>query len=211
MARSSRNSAAAALAVALVLAASVSASAHRRDEYLQAARIAIDPGRVRVEIDLTPGISVAEDVLRDIDRDRDGAISTAEADAYVGRIAAGVSLDVDGAPLRVQVTGRAFPAVGAIRNGEGVIQIQFAAPIDPLAPGAHRLHFRNTNRPDIGVYLANALVPVSDRVTVTNQSRDYNQRSLDVDYLLHEDGREGWWRVGLAAAGLVALLAVIVQ
>ncbi|HXI29434.1 MAG TPA: hypothetical protein VNG89_13440, partial [Vicinamibacterales bacterium] len=48
-------------------------SAHRRDEYLQAARLAIDPGRVQIELDLTPGIALAEAILADIDRNRDGS------------------------------------------------------------------------------------------------------------------------------------------
>src|SRR5262249_39569825 len=42
----------------------------------------------------------------------------------------------------------------------------------------------------VSVYLANVLVPASDRVDVTNQRRDYNQRELDVDYVLrNEAGR----------------------
>ena len=35
-------------------------SAHRRDEYLQAACLAIDPDRVELALDLTAGIAVAE-------------------------------------------------------------------------------------------------------------------------------------------------------
>ena len=45
------------LALALTIAGGAGVSAHRRDEYLQAARLAIDPGRVQLELDLTPGIA----------------------------------------------------------------------------------------------------------------------------------------------------------
>ena len=56
--------------MALVLAAiaAVPASAHRRDEYLQAARIAIEPGRVLASLVLTPGIAIANGLLGEIDR-----------------------------------------------------------------------------------------------------------------------------------------------
>jgi hypothetical protein len=47
------------LLAAIVLAAGAGLSAHRHDEYLQAARIAIDPDGVRLELSLTPGIAVS--------------------------------------------------------------------------------------------------------------------------------------------------------
>ena len=38
-------------------------AAHRLDEYLQAARIAVDVDRVGVELDLTPGVAIAPSVM----------------------------------------------------------------------------------------------------------------------------------------------------
>ena len=63
------------IAAALMVGAGSATSAHRRDEYLQAARIAVDPDRVRIELDLTPGIEVADGVIAGIDTDRSGTIS----------------------------------------------------------------------------------------------------------------------------------------
>src|SRR5215468_9979956 len=56
--------------------------AHRLDEYLQATLVSIEPGEVHLQINLTPGVAVAEEVLALIDRDRNGTISTNEAAAY---------------------------------------------------------------------------------------------------------------------------------
>jgi hypothetical protein len=53
-------------------------SAHRLDEYLQSTLVAIEAGDVRLQINLTPGVAVAAQVLALIDRDRDGAISRKE-------------------------------------------------------------------------------------------------------------------------------------
>ena len=65
---------------------SPAADAHRLDEYLQATRIALSPDRIRLEIDLTPGVIVAPSVLDAIDADRDMHISAAEADAYAAQV-----------------------------------------------------------------------------------------------------------------------------
>src|SRR4051812_45984017 len=46
-------------------------SAHRLDEYLQAARLGIGTERVELELDLTPGSSVANVIIAGIDRNRD--------------------------------------------------------------------------------------------------------------------------------------------
>jgi hypothetical protein len=166
-------------------------SAHRLDEYLQAARVGIDPDRVTVELDLTAGVAVADRVLAGIDRDRDGRISPAEAQAYVDGVVSSLAFDVDGVPLTTHVTGTHFPGVDAIRAGEGTIRIDVAAPLTHLSGGAHHFHFRNTHRGDLSVYMANALVPSDDRVRISDQQRDADQRTLDVAYILADatDGR----------------------
>jgi hypothetical protein len=188
-ARSSRRSkgAAAGLTLLLLAAATAPASAHRRDEYLQAARIAIDPDRVQVTLDLTPGISVAQSILAGIDRDGSGSISAQETESYARELLRGVALDVDGMPVGLDLAASTFPALDAVRNGEGTMRVEAVAQLSRLAAGVHHLHYRNSHRADIGVYLANALVPASDRVAVTAQRRDRDQRDLMIDYVLQAD------------------------
>jgi hypothetical protein len=168
--------------MAVIVGAEV--SAHRRDEYLQAARIAIDPGRVQIELDLTPGIALAEGILADIDRHRDGSLSAEEQRAYASSVLSALQLDVDGTPLRVRLGAFSFPDAGAMRRGEGTIRLQSAAMLPQLSIGIHQLLFRNRHDPDRSVYLANALVPESDQVGVTAQRRDGDQRELIIDYVL---------------------------
>jgi len=192
------------LTLLLVSIAGRSTSAHRRDEYLQAARVAIDPDRVDMVLDLTPGIAVAENVLADIDLDGNKTISPREAGAYSARVLSGVALDVDGTPLRLELIDSAFPAIEAVLKGEGTTRIHAAARLPALAAGPHHLHFRNMNRADVGVYLANAMVPASDRVAVTGQQRDFDQRDLVVDYVLRADPtiRTSRW----LSSGMIAVL-----
>lgn len=181
-------------------------SAHRRDEYLQAARLAIDPERVEIALDLTPGIAVADSVLGDIDVDRNGAISSVETRTYAARVMNAVAVQVDDRPLRLDVVSAIAPEVDAIRTGEGAIRLRAAAAMPALAAGAHRLHFRNTHRAEIGVYLANALVPASERVAITAQRRDVDQHDLMIEYTLRgaAPARSSGW-LAVAAGALIGV------
>ena len=164
--------------------AGAAADAHRRDEYLQAARLAVDPDRVQVELDLTPGIAVAAGVIAGIDRDANGSLDPGEIRAYSKRVLGDIRLEMDGTPLTLELIDSGFPTVKAMRRGEGVIRIKLAAAISRMDAGVHRLHYRITHRPDISVYLANALVPASNRLLITRQQRDLHQRDLLVEFTL---------------------------
>jgi hypothetical protein len=176
--------AALAFALATSVVASITVSAHRRDEYLHAARLAVEPGRVDIELDLTPGIAVAEVAIADLDRDRDGTVSQAEQVDYVSRALGAVVLDIDGHALLVEPISSTFPALNDIRRGDGTIRIHAGAALPPQAAGDHQLSFRNTDRLDANVYLSNALVPRSARIVITAQQRDPEQRALTIDYVL---------------------------
>jgi hypothetical protein len=189
------------------LVAGAETTAHRLDEYLQAARIAIEPDRARIELDLTPGAAVADAVLADIDRDRTAAISPDEAAAYAGAVRRALRLEVDGTPLLLELGTTRFPDVEDMRKGEGVIRLELSAALPPLAAGPHHLLYRNSHHPEIAVYLANALVPASERVSITAQRRDADQREVIVDYVLDANRAgtaQGWY----AAAAAGALLAI---
>ena len=197
------------VAAALVAAAVTPLSAHRLDEYLQAARIGIDPDRVQIELDLTPGISVAPRILAEIDRDHDGAVSREEACAYEARVTGDLHLDVDGRSLALEPVESQCHLVGQVLKGEGTLSMQWAAEVPALTPGTHRLRYRNGHHADVGVYLANALVPASTRVAVTAQRRDVDQSELVIEYELGDPApaNVGWWLAALASG--VALFAIL--
>jgi len=192
------------LTLVLVAACASGLSAHRRNEYLQAARLAIDPDRVEIVLDLTAGIAVADTVLAAIDRDGNASISPDEARAYAATVLKALAVHVDGDPLTLAVTDTFAPDVAAVRNGEGTLRITAVAAIPWSGAGRHRLRYRNGHRVDVGAYLANTLVPASDRVTIDSQRRDVDQRELLVEYTLQPDGAT---RVrGGLVVGLVTLL-----
>jgi len=73
-----------------------STEAHRLDEYLQATRISIEFERIGLEMSLTPGAAVADNVFAGIDHDHNGKISAAESAAYARLVVAALKLSVDG-------------------------------------------------------------------------------------------------------------------
>jgi len=198
-----------ALVVGAATLAETPALAHRRDEYLQAARIAIDQQRVQIDLDLTPGIAVASRVLDEIDRDRNGVVSDSEARAYATRVIDDIRVDVDGEALPLSLSATRVPTVDSVLRGEGTIQFQLTAAVRPLAAGDHRLSYRNAHHQDIGAYLANTLVPATDRVMVLTQHRDVAQRELVVEYVLRDRlmAHVSPWTVAIAGLAFMLLAA----
>jgi hypothetical protein len=213
-ARSSRGSsgAAGALALIVIVIGGTKVSAHRQDEFLQAARVAMDSGRVQIELDLTPGIAMAEEIFADIDRNRDGSLSQEEQRAYGSSVLSALELEVDGSPLRMRPGASSFPDLGAMRRGEGIIRLQSAAILPRLSVGSHQLLFRNRHHPVRSVYLANALVPGSDEVAITAQRRDVNQTELTIDYVLRGSPATStatWLLGGIAAVMMLSAMGIV--
>ena len=203
------NRTALALALAAACVAADSLSAHRRDELLQAARIGVEPGRVDLELDLTPGMTIAEAFIAGIDRDRNGTLSVDEQREYVDLVLDGIHLELDGLPLRMQAGAFVFPPIDELRRGEAAIQLRSSASLPDVAVGGHRLDFGNAHQPDRSVYLANALVPASDRIAVVAQHRDSEQHNLRIDFVVRPSTSSTYlWLFGavVAAALLGALL-----
>lgn len=161
---------------------SLTTQAHRLDECLQAARIEISPQQLRIELDLTPGVAVAEQVIQLLDVDRDERISPSEADAYSELVLVGLTSRVDSRSASLQLHTQRFPSVGELREGTGTIQLEFIAPLSKLSRGSHRLVFNNTHASAISVYLANALQPSDPRIQITRQTRDPLQRLLEIHF-----------------------------
>jgi len=100
--------------------------AHRDDQYLQATLVAIEPSGVRLQMNLTPGVAVAEQVIAEIDRDRDGAISKNEAAAYAELLKRDLTLRIDGRDLELKLTASEFVPPEELRTGSGTIQMEFS-------------------------------------------------------------------------------------
>ena len=158
------------------------AFAHRDDQYLQATLVVIEPNGVRLQINLTPGVAVAEQVLARIDRDRDGAISNNEAAAYAKLLKRDLTFRVDGRKLELKLTASEFVPPAELRSGSGTIQMELSAISSPLAAGPHRLTLENRHLTRISVYLINAAQPKFATVQITRQKRNENQSAGEIEF-----------------------------
>ena len=183
----------------------VQAQAHRLDEYLQATRIGIEPDRIEVEIDLTPGVAVAARVFWLIDSDRDGKISDTEARAYARRVLGATKLQLDGHDRPLQLIDVIVPPPDAMAEGLGSIRVRALASAPILLPGAHHLGFQNAHEAGLSVYLVNALLPTNPGIQVMKQTRDELQRDYQLDFAV--SGRVSpRRRILLLSAAVVAVL-----
>jgi hypothetical protein len=159
--------------------------AHRDDQYLQATLVAIEPDGVRLQINMTPGVAAAEQVIKRIDRDRDGAISKNEAPAYAELLKRDLTLRLDGRNLELKLTASEFVPPAELGTGSGIIQMEFAAIFGPLAAGPHRLTFENRHLTTMSVYLINAAQPRFTAVRITSQKRNQNQSAGEIEFTFH--------------------------
>jgi hypothetical protein len=181
--------------------------AHRLDEYLQAMRVDVRSSEIAVALDLTPGILIAPGVLATLDANDDRLISDNEARAYALEVMGAVHVTLDGAPLSLSLDRYEFPAFDDVKDGTGVIRLQATA-AGASPHGRHRLVVRNDHRPDISVYLANALLPVGSAVGISSQTRDPLQRGLSIEYTVERPRSAGaavsWMMCAAALLGVLA-------
>ena len=193
-----------ALLVGLLFGASASVHAHRLDEYLQAAQVAVSTDRIAITLNLTPGVAVADAIVPRLDLDGDGQILPEEAESYGREVVADLRVSVDSQPLSLTLRRIEVPPIPEFRDGVGTIRIDADAVLPGLAGGAHQLRLDNGHPMPGSVYLANALLPDSEAIRILRQLRDPEQQTLLIDYDLTTTGRiDIVWLVG----AVVLLLA----
>ena len=170
------------VACAAVLALSAPALPHRLDEYLQLTALSVGPRGVHATLYLTPGVAVAKRVIALMDANGDGVLSAREQKAYATRVAGDLSLSVDGKARAFQLAAFRFPAVGAMRKGEGEIRLDFDAPV-LTESGRHALAFENRHQRPIAAYLVECLVPDDPGLRVVAQSRSREQERYRLEYV----------------------------
>ena len=167
---------------ALLVAAVASPSAHRLDEYLQAARVSLAHTRVELELDLSPGASVADGIISLIDRDDDRRISPPEAEQYGRDVLADLLLELDGRAVSLTLDRVEVSPLEEMRHGLGAIQVRASGTVEPRLSVRRELHLRNNHHPDSSVYLVNALMPSEPGISVVAQTRDAAQREARIEY-----------------------------
>ncbi|HEV7506674.1 MAG TPA: hypothetical protein VGS07_17400 [Thermoanaerobaculia bacterium] len=169
-------------AVAIFLACGGIASAHRLDEYLQAAMVSVEKNHVQISMRLIPGVAVSAAVIASIDSNGDGVLSAAEQRSYAEQVLGDCALLVDGDRLRPRLVSASSPRVGPMREGLGEIQLEFTADL-PRGGSNRRLILENHHQNRIAAYLVNCLVPRDPAIRIVAQHRNETQSFYQLDYV----------------------------
>ncbi|EHH68701.1 hypothetical protein [Gluconobacter morbifer] len=171
------------LAASALLLLPAAASAHRLDEYLQATTIGLSRDHIALHLRLTPGVDVAEGIIRQIDINSDGILSSAEQHAYITRMTRNLSASLNGKPLFLTLESATFPPPTAIRGGTGVLDLRFTIQA-PLQNGPNRLTYTNRGAGPETVWLVNCLLPQDPDLHVLQQRRSRDQSDYQLDFTL---------------------------
>ncbi len=166
------------------LASPMAALAHPLDEYLQATYLTVAPTRIEVELDLTPGVLIAPQILAMLDTDGDQQISAAESRAYADTVVRQLMLRVDGQPLALTIASIEMPPYLNIQTGYGTIRIFATATLPDDMTGTHLIFYANNYAPIKSAYQVNTFVDRGAPITLGRQHRDDVQQTLRVEYTM---------------------------
>jgi hypothetical protein len=176
---------------------------HVLDEYVQSTLVAIEPGDIRLKINLTPGIEIAERVLNEIDRNGDGVVSRDESASYAEMLRQDLIVRLDGREIPLMVTASNIPPLDELRSGDGIIQMEFSVHPITFGGGTHQLTLENRHFSSLGVYLLNAARPQSTLIRIAKQHRNANQSRGEIEFTY-----EAVRPISVAVAGLFACVAL---
>lgn len=133
-----------------------------------------------VELDLSPGSLVARDFAAGLDTNHDRTLTRREVDAYGARALADLSLDLDGAPVRLRLAEVFVPSVDVIETGEASVRLRATAPWPLGRLGRHRVRFANAHRPTASEYTVNAFAQ-GGGVSLARIERDATGATLSAE------------------------------
>ena len=188
-----------------LLALAAGAEGHQLDEYLQATLVDIEPGDIRLQINLTPGVQVADKVLAAIDLDHDGVISPAEASTYADLLKRDLTVRIDQRQIEPKLVKTEFPEPADLHTGWGIIQIEYSLDPGKLSAGAHRLALENRHMSGLGVYLFNAAQPRSDAIQITAQKRNDTQSTGEIKFVV-QGSKQPTRSIALGALSAVVII-----
>ncbi len=158
------------------------ALAHPLDEVVQGSYLTLTPGQVTLQLDISPGVLVADTVLRRLDADNNGKISTGEANAFGRFVLDQTSLTIDDRPAAWRLERVIAPPAENIRLGADTIKIHAVARRSDRA-GVHTLIFENRYNPARTQAAANVFLrPGRWRYEVGGQTHGADGRRLAVYY-----------------------------
>jgi hypothetical protein len=163
------------------------AHAHPRDEIGQATYVGITQKRVTLELNITPGDTIAPAFATLIDSNHNGELSSSERADFANTVLTHLSLTINGTDLPLTLTRMEFPSGKSLQRGEERVRLFFEAPLPLILGGTRTIHYKNRYTPDglktgyLTATLAGDGASGTDAVKIGAQRRDAKQQTLTVD------------------------------
>ncbi|GGR17896.1 hypothetical protein [Deinococcus ruber] len=159
------------------------AGAHPVDEVVQGAYLTLTPGKVLLELDLTPGEKVAGTMLKSLDTNGDGKASVAEARAYATQVLGQSTLRVGTVAVPWTLDEITVPPLGILKVGGDTIKI-YATARRPEVAGGQTFSYQNRYQPVKSQWIANVFLQPAGgwQYGVTGQQHSSDGQQLTVKY-----------------------------
>jgi hypothetical protein len=164
----------------VILATTVPVHGHQVDEYLQATLLDVSQRQITVELTLTPGVTVASQILSGIDLNGDERLDASEIEAYAAEVIQDLSVTIDGRPCSMAIVSARSPVWDVLRAGDGAMRIRAVSTL-PIAVGHHRIEYTNAHLPAVSVYSVNFLKSSDSAVVLGAPQRDAFQERIRID------------------------------
>ncbi len=171
--------------IVVLLAWPSSTGAHPLDEFYQVTYVGVGSHRITLQIEQYTGILIAPQIVTLVDTSGDNQVSENESQAYAERFLNDIDFEIDGQPAPLTPTNFEFSTPLELQAGTGVIRFHLIADLPDDHHGSHQLYYKNNFRPDISVYLVNAISNETRWVSISRQERDVFQSSLRADYTIN--------------------------
>ncbi|WP_161883661.1 hypothetical protein [Deinococcus alpinitundrae] len=159
------------------------AGAHPVDEVVQGAYLTLTPGKVLLELDLTPGSQVAGTMLKTLDTNGDGKASGAEARAYAAKVLSQSTLILGGVAVPWILDTVTVPPLAILKIGGDTIKI-YATARRPDVAGGQTFSYQNRYQPVKSQWIANIFLQPAGgwQYQVTGQQHSNDGQQLTVKY-----------------------------
>ncbi len=183
------------------------AAAHPMDSLNQAAYITLQPQKVSIELDFTPGELVAAQFVQEFDGK---SLNLETLQKFTQKLLKRehFRLDEKEIDLKLEFAQSQIPDLALLKSGGAQLQLLLIGDL-PNVSGKHQFVFENKYQPVKSAYAANVFVESKD-VQIIQQSRDSNLQVFRVDFQAPQNSNFAWWWV-VIAVGLIAVVLLIAR
>lgn len=179
------------------------------DRYTQTTLLSVEPREIVGELELAPGNAAWPVVMSSIDSNGDGRLDGPEMQAYARVVLGDLSLQVNEAPVALELRSIEFSPLESFQEGGGTIRVAFATARLQDPPAS--LEYSNRHELAASVYSASLTTGRDSGLAVRSATASEDQSRIEASFTHVAEETPWtppaalWLAVPLAALAIVAL------